>query len=91
MFQINDDVFDPGEDMLVFKILCFIMYVLLLYTILFHKIIKQRACPGFEPGTSRTLSENHTPRPTSHAFTLISDKFNLFLVVVGVIITGRGQ
>ena len=25
-----------------------------------------RARPGFEPGTSRTLSENHTPRPTSH-------------------------
>ena len=25
------------------------------------------ACPGFEPGTSRTRSENHTPRPTSHA------------------------
>ena len=24
------------------------------------------APPGFEPGTSRTLSENHTPRPTSH-------------------------
>ena len=23
------------------------------------------APPGFEPGTSRTLSENHTPRPTS--------------------------
>ena len=26
----------------------------------------RRARPGFEPGTSRTLSENHTPRPTSH-------------------------
>ena len=25
-----------------------------------------RARPGFEPRTSRTLSENHTPRPTSH-------------------------
>ena len=25
------------------------------------------APPGFEPGTSRTLSENHTPRPKSQS------------------------
>ena len=30
-----------------------------------YKLLAKRACPGIEPGTSRTLSENHTSRPTS--------------------------
>ena len=29
----------------------------------------ERARPGFEPGTSRTRSKNHTPRPTIHSVT----------------------
>ena len=33
----------------------------------FNNIIQAllRARPGFEPGTSRTRSENHNPRPTN--------------------------
>ena len=29
------------------------------------------ARPGFEPGTTRTLSEYHTPRPTSQRYVYI--------------------
>ena len=35
------------------------------FTILSSDISKERARPGFEPGTSSTRSKNHTPRPTS--------------------------
>ena len=37
------------------------------------------ARPGFEPGTTRTLSEYHTPRPTSQRYYIcVLSKF-LFL------------
>ena len=56
-----------------------------------RKFHKRRARPGFEPGTSRIRSANHTPRPTSHACRTIHGQKILYntIKVVNIIRLAR--